>query len=213
MINRYLLSCLLSILPFLSFYCYAEPSNLKPNGSCSYLLKKAADQLSSGQFESSLSIFNSILTDQSYSADCKCEAFWGRGQIKEAGNDLNGAIDDFGSALQCRADSKKYKDALGDAFLKRGDLKERLGNTKGAIGDYEKALSYSDIKKARSNLSSIYYKKGLLCEKDGDLACASENYRSALRLNPENRSASEALIKAEELKENKKKQKESFITF
>jgi tetratricopeptide (TPR) repeat protein len=99
------------------------------------------------------------------------KAYYNRGVVRAAKDDLHGAINDFTEVIRLQP-----KDS--ESYYSRGLAKADKGDLDAALKDYNESV------RLNPKFADAYYKRGnLFCEK-ADFAAAIKDYSEAIRLNP-----------------------------
>jgi tetratricopeptide (TPR) repeat protein len=102
-----------------------------------------------------------------------------RGVSRFNKGDLEGAINDYGRAID-------LDPQLADAHLNRGKARRAKGDLDGAISDYEKAIEI-DPRIAHNNrdITQAYSNRGFIRSNQMDLDGAISDFNRAIKFNPE----------------------------
>ncbi|MCF6292812.1 MAG: tetratricopeptide repeat protein [Robiginitomaculum sp.] len=95
-----------------------------------------------------------------------------RGIVRSSSGDLKGAISDYGKALQINPE-------MAAAFANRGTVFIRQANYAKALIELDRALSLKLEQPA-----AVYYNRGIVHERIGDLPSAYKDYLKATELKP-----------------------------
>jgi tetratricopeptide (TPR) repeat protein len=102
----------------------------------------------------------------------KAATYVNRGIIRSSSGDLKGAINDYNKALQINPN-------MAEAFANRGTVFIRQANYTKALTELDRALSLELEQPA-----AVYYNRGIVHERIGDLASAYKDYLKATELKP-----------------------------
>ena len=106
------------------------------------------------------------------SAPSTAEEFFERGLEKQDKEDYQGAIADYGQAIQLKPD-------YAVAYYNRGVTRRKLGDHKGAIADYNQAI------KIKPDYALAYNNRGIARSDLGDYKGAIADYDQAIKLKPD----------------------------
>lgn len=102
----------------------------------------------------------------------KAATYVNRGIVRSTSGDLAGAISDYNKALQINPN-------MAEAFANRGTVFIRQANYTKALVELDRALSLQLEQPA-----AVYYNRGIVHERIGDLASAYKDYLKATELKP-----------------------------
>ena len=96
-------------------------------------------------------------------------AYNNRGNVRRDQNDFQGALEDYGKAIEL-----KYH----DAFNNRGILRNRMKEYQSAVADFDSAL------RGKADQEIVYYNRGIARLNLGDFSGAVEDFGKAIEINP-----------------------------
>jgi tetratricopeptide (TPR) repeat protein len=99
------------------------------------------------------------------------QAYYNRGNAKQAKDDLYGALADYSKAIELNS---TYAKAYGN----RGIVRIKKGNMDGALADFTKAIDLNP------NDANAYFGLGIVKTAKGDIDGAKADYTKALKLKP-----------------------------
>ncbi|MBL4617105.1 MAG: tetratricopeptide repeat protein [Robiginitomaculum sp.] len=119
-----------------------------------------------------IAICNSAIDNGLMTKTDKAATYVNRGIIRSTSGDLAGAISDYDKALQINPD-------MAEAFANRGTVFIRQENYAKALTELDRALSLTLEQPA-----AVYYNRGIVHERIGDLSSAYKDYLKATELKP-----------------------------
>ena len=114
-------------------------------GTSASLVKKGIELEKAGRKTEALNCYNRAIADNPKNA----QAYFKRGTLRQADNDLEGAIKDYSRAVEIQPD-------FLEALFNRGTARAENGETAGAINDFSRVIAINP------NNSMVYLQRGHL---------------------------------------------------